>query len=54
MPKVLIEIDIPDTILGTPLEEKLHQVLSAKPSNKQLRSDFSNIFSVTRPNGRLL
>ncbi len=54
MSKVLIEIDVPDAVLGTPLEKKLRQVLSRQALEQAVATLYKNREISTETGANLL
>lgn len=54
MSKVLIEVDVPDAVLGTPLEKKLRQVLSSQALEQAVATLYKNREISTETGANLL
>ena len=54
MSKVLIEIDVPDAVLGTPLEEKLRKTLSRQVLEQAVETLYKNREISTETGANLL
>lgn len=54
MSKVLIEIEVPDAVLGTPLEKKLRQVLSRQALEQAVVTLYQNREISTETGANLL
>lgn len=54
MSKVLVEIEVPDAVLGTPLEEKLRKVLSRQALEQAVTTLYQNREISTETGANLL